>query len=43
MIKAESPVAELYRSSRIFKHEASTEALPFELYQMLMEESDFHG
>ncbi len=43
MLKANSPVAELYASSKLFQHEADIEALPFELYRSLMEESDFHG
>ena len=41
--EASSPVAELYLSSRLFHHDANIEALPFELYRIPMEESDFHG
>ena len=42
LIKADSPVAKLYASCSLFEHEASEEALPFELYRMLMKESSFH-
>jgi hypothetical protein len=43
MLRANSPVSELYLSSQIFHHEANIEALPFELYRTLMKESDYHA